>query len=490
MKISWKALLPVIVVIVLALMPAPAGCPQHAWYYFAIFAGVIVALITEPLPIAAVGIIGVTVVAVLAPWVFFSPQQLAAKGFNPPNAALTWALSGFSNSSVWLIFGAFMFTLGYEKTGLGPRIALTLVKAMGRRTLFLGYAIMFADLILSPFTPSTTARSGGTIYPIVRNIPELYDSKPNDPSYRRIGNYIMWMTLVATCATSSMFVTALSSNLLAVSFVQKTANIEITWVQWFIGHLPVTILMLLFLPVLVYWLNPPEVKQGNEVPKWAGEQLDKLGPIGMREVMFGVMVCCALALWIGGGKYVHTTTVALVVIALMLMTRVVTWNDMLGNSPAWNVLVWFATLIPLADGLARVGFVKWFGEIDRRAYRGILPDRHDGRPGSGVLLQPLHVRERHRARHRTGAGACDGRHGDSRDEHGALLAADVLRIGHDGRHHAVRDGPEPADRRIRLRSRAGLLAPGRDHWHHHHDHSARHPGSVAGVCRMTGGLDV
>ena len=103
--------------------------------------------------------------------VFQSRATRGAKGFRPPNAALTWALSGFSNASVWLIFGAFMFTLGYEKTGLGPRIALSLVKAMGRRTLFLGYAIMFADLILSPFTPSTTARSGGTIYPIVRNIP-------------------------------------------------------------------------------------------------------------------------------------------------------------------------------------------------------------------------------------------------------------------------------------------------------------------------------
>lgn len=362
MKIYWKALLPVIVTLVLALIPAPAGCPQHAWYYFAIFAGVITALITEPLPIAAVGIVAVTIVAVLAPWVLFSPQQLAAPKFNAANASLNWALSGFSNSSVWLIFGAFMFALGYQKTGLGPRITFALVKAMGRKTLFLGYAIMFTDLILSPFVPSTTARSGGTIYPIVRNIPELYGSKPNDPSFRRIGNYIMWMTLVATCATSSMFVTALSSNLLAVSFVQKTANLQLTWGQWFAGHLPVTILMLLFLPVLIYWLYPPEVKEGEAVPKWAGEQLAKLGPLSARELMFGAMVSVALILWICATNYINTTTVALLVIALMLMTRVVTWNDMLGNSAAWNVLVWFATLIPMADGLARVGFVKWFAE--------------------------------------------------------------------------------------------------------------------------------
>ncbi len=78
----------------------------------------------EPLPGGAIGLIGVTLVAVLAPWVLFAPEDLAKPGFKPANAALTWAFSGFSNSTVWLIFGAFMFALGYEKTGLGRRIAL------------------------------------------------------------------------------------------------------------------------------------------------------------------------------------------------------------------------------------------------------------------------------------------------------------------------------------------------------------------------------
>jgi L-tartrate/succinate antiporter len=34
----------------------------------------------------------------------------------------------------------------------------------------------------------------------------------------------------------------------------------------------------------------------------------------------------------------------------------------LANKPAWNVLVWFATLVVLADGLNKVGFVGWFGQ--------------------------------------------------------------------------------------------------------------------------------
>jgi Sodium:sulfate symporter transmembrane region len=80
------------------------------------------------------------------------------------------ALSGFSNGTVWLIFGAFMFALGYEKSGLGRRLALSLVKRMGRRSLGLGYAVALSDVVLAPFTPSNTARSGGTIFPVIRNI--------------------------------------------------------------------------------------------------------------------------------------------------------------------------------------------------------------------------------------------------------------------------------------------------------------------------------
>src|SRR5271157_5047864 len=141
MKLSWKALVPVVVAVVLALIPPPHGLPQHAWYFFAIFVGVIVGLMCEPLPGGAVGLMGVTLVTVLASYALYSPAELAKPGFKPADAALTWALSGFANSTVWLIFGAFMFALGYEKTGLGRRIALLLVKVMGRRTLTLGYAI-------------------------------------------------------------------------------------------------------------------------------------------------------------------------------------------------------------------------------------------------------------------------------------------------------------------------------------------------------------
>ena len=369
----WKVLAPLAVAALIAAIPHPGALTQHAWWYFAIFAGVIVGLMLEPLPGGAIGLIGVTLMTVLAPWVLYSPAQLAAPGFKPASEAIRFALSGFANSTVWLIFGAFMFALGYEKTGLGKRIALILVKALGNRTLTLGYAIALADLLLAPFTPSNTARSGGTLYPILKNLPPLYDSKPNDPSARRIGTYLMWTAIAATCVTSSMFLTALAPNLLALDIAEKTLHVKPDWMQWFVAFAPAGIILFLIVPALGYVVCPPEVKSGGEVPKWAATELARLGPLTKQEITLLALVLLALGLWIFGGRVIDPTAAALTVICLMLVLGVITWQDMLANKQAWNTLAWFATLVVLAEGLSRVGFVKWFAGLIGAQVAGLSP---------------------------------------------------------------------------------------------------------------------
>ena len=166
-------------------MPVPAGLNANQWHYFAIFAAVIAGLILESMPVGAVGLIGLTVAGVL--------------GYveSDPNKSLRWMLGGFSESTVWLIVGAFVFSIGYRKSGLGRRLALMLVHSLGRRTIGLGYAVAFSDLVLAPATPSNTARSGGTIYPIVSNIPRIYGSEPG-PTAGKIGTYVMWTAFATT----------------------------------------------------------------------------------------------------------------------------------------------------------------------------------------------------------------------------------------------------------------------------------------------------
>jgi len=357
----WKAVVPLAVGVLLALLPVPGGLSSSAWLYFSLFVAVVVGLVLEPLPAAAIGLIGVAVAA--------GAGLVESK----PADAARWALAGFANTTVWLIFAAFMFALGYEKSGLGRRVALNFVKLLGRRTLGLGYAVVLSDLVLAPFTPSNTARSGGTIFPVIRNIPKFYGSEPGTESTRKIGAYLMWTALATTCVTSSLFLTGLAPNLLALDLVKKTANIQISWTTWFVGFLPVGALLVLALPLLVYWIYPPEIRESWEVPVWVGGELARMGPINRREAEMAVLALLALALWIFGGAFVDATVVALVVVALMLILGVITWEDALSHSAAWNVLVWFATLVTLADGLNRVGFVEWFARKAAAPLAGLPP---------------------------------------------------------------------------------------------------------------------
>jgi|WetSurMetagenome_2_1015567.scaffolds.fasta_scaffold15575_2 anion transporter len=375
MKVNWKIVVPLAVWLAFAaggfLMGTPAGLKPHAWYYFSLFIAVVIGLILEPIPAAAIGMIGIAIAAAAGLVEIDMGKSIA------------WALGGFSDTTVWLIFGAFVFSMGYNKTGLGRRIALRLVKSLGGHTLGLGYAIAIADLVLAPGTPSNTARSAGTIFPVIRNIPGLYGSEPG-PTARKIGSYIMWTAFAATCVTSSMFITSLAPNAAALAIVKGTTKVDINWLQWFLGFLPVGIILFLITPLLVYWIYPPEIKSSKEIPEWASRELDKIGAITKQEITMIVLVLLAIFFWITGsnpmislpyvGKnFINATTVVLVGIALMIVTGVVTWEEITGNKGAWNILVWFATLITMANGLNQVGFVKWFADLAATPLKGLGP---------------------------------------------------------------------------------------------------------------------
>ena len=332
------------------LLPVPAGLEPAAWRFVALFVFTVAGLVTEPLPGAAVGVLGVSVAAAL--------RLVEAT----PAESVRWALSGFSNDVVWLIFSATTFALGYETTGLGRRVALTLVAALGRKTLGLGYAVALADLVLAPFMPSNTARSVGTIYPVVRNIPPLYDSSPaNRP--RAIGAYLFWIAFATTCLTSSMFVTSQAPNLLAAGMAKTIAGVDVTWTRWMVGFLPVGLLLFVLTPLITYAVYPPSVTDGSRVAGWAAAELGRMGAITRREITMALLAMLALAGWIFGSAMVSAVTVALLVVSLMLLLGVVTWTDVLANAQGWNVLIWFATLLTLANGLSEVGFIPWFAHL-------------------------------------------------------------------------------------------------------------------------------
>jgi L-tartrate/succinate antiporter len=134
----------------------------------------------------------------------------------------------------------------------------------------------------------------------------------------------------------------------------------VTWVGWFLGFLPIGFVLFILQPLLIYRIYPPTVRVSADVPKWAHRELVRLGPLTRRETMMALLALLALSLWIFGGRWMTATAVALLTLCLMVLSGVIAWDDFLGYRRAWSNLIWFATLITLANGLSRVGFLPWF----------------------------------------------------------------------------------------------------------------------------------
>ena len=356
-RTTWRAGIPLGIWLIIVLIPVPAGLHPNAWHYFALFAATMVAIILEPLPLQVVSLCALTFATVMR---YVEPTS---------SGSISWALSGFADKTVWLIFGAYVFTLGYRKSGLGRRIALILVRHLGGRTLGLGYALMLSDIILGPGTPSSTGRSAGIILPIASSVPPLFGSEPGSTS-RRMGSYLVWVSFASTAITSSWFLTALAPNAAALAVVRQMTKLDITWTEWFMGFLPVGVFLALLLPLLVYFIHRTEIVTSKEAPAWASRELAAMGNVTVKEQLMGSLILLAILLWITGAnkeislpllgsEFIDPTATVFLCVVLMLLTRVVEWDEVVTNKDAWNVLMWFIPMLTLAEGLNRVGFLTW-----------------------------------------------------------------------------------------------------------------------------------
>ncbi|WP_235718350.1 SLC13 family permease, partial [Escherichia coli] len=126
--------------------------------------------------------------------------------------------------------------------------------------------------------------------------------------------------------------------------------------------LPTGIILWSVTPLLGYYLYPPTEKKNDQVPVWAKEQLSQMGRLTTKEVILILLVVAALILWVGCSGFIDPAIASLVIISLMILTDIISWDDIVNNKNAWNTFFWFATLVALASGLSEVGFVRWAGD--------------------------------------------------------------------------------------------------------------------------------
>jgi DASS family divalent anion:Na+ symporter len=329
--------------VVIWLIPPPSGVQPAAWHLLAIFVATIVGIITKPLPMGAIALFGIAATALTG------------------TLTINQALSGFGNSTIWLIVVAFFISRGFIKTGLGSRIAYLFMAALGKKTLGLSYGLIATDLVLAPAIPSNTARAGGIVFPLVKASAKAYGSEPDDGTARKIGAFLMQAAFQGNVVTSAMFLTAMAANPMAAKLAAGL-HIEVSWGEWALAAVVPGLASLVLIPLILYKIYPPEIKETPGASQLAQQKLAEMGKMHRDEwVMLGVFFLLLL-LWILGDQLakIDSATTALVGLSVLLIAGVLNWKDILHEEGAWDTLVWFAALVMMASFLNELGLIPWF----------------------------------------------------------------------------------------------------------------------------------
>src|SRR5436190_540551 len=209
-----KWLIVVGVGVLIAALPPPEGITRPSWNLFAIFIATIIGSIVQPLTGSAMVLLGVA-------------MTVASGALKP-----TDALKGYSDPVVWLVLAAFFLSCGMVKTGLGRRIALLVIRAIGKSSLGLGYSLVASDFILASMIPSNGARSGGIMLPVAVSIAEAYDSRPDDGTAGRLGAYLMNLLYQGDVIICSTFITGQAANLIIAKLVAENSPIQLNYLNW------------------------------------------------------------------------------------------------------------------------------------------------------------------------------------------------------------------------------------------------------------------
>ncbi|PVZ99787.1 hypothetical protein BB558_004196 [Smittium angustum] len=364
---------------------------------FAVFCGTICGIITSGYPISVVASIAVAVLSITNNLIcttsdglkvdchlcgkpiptqsvnFILEQNLNQQLFKcvPINSAFEAAISGFSSDIPWLVFSAFHIGKAVQVTQLGHRAAFFLISYLDSSLLGIGYSICGAELLLSPFIPSNTARGGGIVFPVVKSIIDLI-KLPEEES----GPVYAYLTMIgghSNSITSSLFVTSMAGNPLVASTAEKVFGIKYSFTTWALGCFVPGLFVLLVVPLIANHIYKPKFDT-TLIRQEIVLQKSSLGPLSIKEWKLILILALCLVLWAGSSIFkIGSTIVAFSAILSLLLLDILVWNDIASNSAAWDTFYWLSIFFAFANQLSELGISAFIGKTLSFILEGTSP---------------------------------------------------------------------------------------------------------------------
>jgi anion transporter len=343
-----------LVMVGVLLLPLPADLPVAGHRMLAILAFAVVVWITEAVSYEASAIM---ITALIAFLIGTAPTLQDPTVIYGSSAAISMALTGFSNSALALVAGALFIAAAMTHTGLDRRIALVTLARVGTSTRRIMLGAIVVTILLSLVVPSATARSA-CVVPIMMGVIAAFgvDKRSN------IAAGIMIIVAQGTSIWNVGIQTAAAQNLLTAGFMEKMLGARVSWLDWLIAGAPWAIIMSGVLILLVLKLMPPEsdsIPGGKEAVE---KSLAEIGPMtGAQKRLMAVSIGLLL-LWATEGKLhrFDTTSTTYAGLVLLLLPRwgVMTWKDVQSRIP-WGTVIVFGVGISLGTALLTTHAGQW-----------------------------------------------------------------------------------------------------------------------------------
>ena len=105
------------------------------------------------------------------------------------------------------------------------------------------------------------------------------------------------------------------------------------------AFVPATLAMI-FIPVVLFYILPPEQKKTPEASQFTAEELRKMGPMTRHEKIMCTVFIGIIILWATASyTKLDATLIALGSGTVLLVTNALTWKDVMNEHGAWDTMV-------------------------------------------------------------------------------------------------------------------------------------------------------
>jgi solute carrier family 13 (sodium-dependent dicarboxylate transporter), member 2/3/5 len=273
----------------------PLDLPQVQHNVAAVLVGVIVAWVTEPIPIPVSGLIGASLLVLL--------------GVGGDEGA-DGVLAPFGSGTIFTFIGAFILAQSMLKHGLARRFAFRILSIPGVARSSFRVVIAFGVItcLVSAWisNTATVAMLMPTAVGILGVIGNVVQDKHQadgtmhrfDPTRMRVGFAMMLMLAYGASVGGLLTPVGSPPNLIGRELIEQATNQAIPFGTWMAMALPICALMFVGLSVILLVLNRPEVRNLTGVEEYVHRERAALGPMSRAEtntlVAFGVTV----TLWV------------------------------------------------------------------------------------------------------------------------------------------------------------------------------------------------